>query len=387
MSIKQFLYALLLVTLLPLQGASAQSEDGAFLDPPYPKSAERKRRDNRPMFFNRNKAQSLTSPTAEVIAKQTPVRSQMARGTCAIFSTTALLESVMLSQSEKAQARWNTRTLDLSEEWLEYLAVRNRTEDGSWTWANVSHLKENGTVEETMLPYIGETWEELTSSPLAKERCGAFAKANKNNKRAVKGCLLAHWDPRLIDTALENLIDPDHQLYNVEFHKVRIAAEEFRGTYLNNLNSERSLGLSEARELLMQGEPVVVGLDFFYEAWNHRKAVELGLNRDEDNWSKGIVGYPEANGLDRKKSREKPAGHSVLLVGFDDNVEVTTKVKQADGTLKNYTYKGVYYFKNSWGAESFGRQFELNGKNYPGYGAITADYVQEYGDYYRFELR
>ena len=56
------------------------------------------------------------------------------------------------------------------------------------------------------------------------------------------------------------------------------------------------------------------------------------------------------------------SGHSILVVGYDDNKIVEKTIKMADGKMKKFTYKGVYYFKNSWGTSSFGRDFEIASK-------------------------
>ena len=53
-----------------------------------------------------------------------------------------------------------------------------------------------------------------------------------------------------------------------------------------------------------------------------------------------------------------------------------------DGTWKEFSYRGVYYFKNSWGLRVSGRDFKLQGKNFPGYGMITQKYAHELGTFY-----
>jgi C1A family cysteine protease len=104
-----------------------------------------------------------------------------------------------------------------------------------------------------------------------------------------------------------------------------------------------------------------------------------------DHWAQGIIGHPEPGSLDREKSSEKPAGHSVLVVGFDDNKIVKKKIQMADGTSKMFTYKGVYYIKNSWGTESFGSEFEVDGVNYPGYGMIVQKHANQDGSFFALQ--
>jgi hypothetical protein len=58
-----------------------------------------------------------------------------------------------------------------------------------------------------------------------------------------------------------------------------------------------------------------------------------------------------------------------------------------DGTTKSFTYRGVYYFKNSWGTDKFGVQFSLNGKVYPGYGMITQKYAHDFGQFFQMLVK
>ncbi|MBK7961490.1 MAG: hypothetical protein IPK04_10000 [Bdellovibrionales bacterium] len=78
---------------------------------------------------------------------------------------------------------------------------------------------------------------------------------------------------------------------------------------------------------------------------------------------------------------------SIVLVGYDDNVEVTVDSLMDDGTTKSFTYRGVYYFKNSWGTDKFGVQFSLNGKVYPGYGMITQKYAHDFGQFFQMLVK
>lgn len=140
------------------------------------------------------------------------------------------------------------------------------------------------------------------------------------------------------------------------------------------------------KSLLAAGIPVTLDITFYYGAWNHREASDLGINRDIDAWNHGVVGFPEPGSVDEASSRTKPAGHSILLVGYDDRAIVQTHVQMSDGTEKDFTYTGVYYFKNSWGTSSFGSQFSIEGSAYAGYGAITQKYAHAYGSFFQFPL-
>ena len=67
--------------------------------------------------------------------------------------------------------------------------------------------------------------------------------------------------------------------------------------------------------------------------------------------------------------------HSVLLIGYDDTVSVTYKRLMKDGTTKEVTRTGVFYFKNSWNKQKFGKTFKLGKKKIPGFGMIVQDYA------------
>ena len=146
------------------------------------------------------------------------------------------------------------------------------------------------------------------------------------------------------------------------------------------------------KELLRAGKSVLLDIDFYYGAWNHRIAEDplIGLTRNMDHWRQGIVSYPERNSKDRINSRKKPAGHSILLVGYDDSVEVTTVQPIRRGSAsresfkdRTFVQKGVYYFKNSWGTTSFGSTATIDGVAAPGYGAIVQKHAHQDGQFFR----
>ena len=221
---------------------------------------------------------------------------------------------------------------------------------------------------------------------MAQQRCGHL----EGNKK--KACLLVHHD-----TDLKNYLGEGWgSTYNPEYVSERdpelydafIEGKELKDEYYPIIGSSFSVySTLAAKTLLRQGIPLTMGHDFFYGAYNHRKATEYGINRDLENWNKGIIGYPEYGSVDRVESRKHRAGHSVLIVGYDDNKEVTTRVKMQDGTIKEFTYKGVYYFKNSWGTGSFGSEMEIDGVRYPGYGMMTQKYAHEFGSFYQLPIK
>ena len=195
----------------------------------------------------------------------------------------------------------------------------------------------------------------------------------------------------LVDAPFEYLIDENNSLFDPEFLRIKTEAQEFKDSFISDLfdatvswSSAYSVySISEVRENLRNGEMMTLSVPFFYGAWNHGQATKLNIGIDEELWKKGFVGYPEKGSVDHLVSRQKEnrAGHSILIVGYDDDIEIVTKQKMTDGTIKEFKYKGAYIFKNSWGTASFGSDSNV----LPGYGIITKKYAHEYGRFYQLK--
>lgn len=345
---------------------SFAQDEGAFLDGKY----------NHLTHPKVTKSQNKSLPkndVASIIAIQSPVKSQAARGTCSIFSATAYLESLLI-----ANKKFDT-TLNLSEEWLEYVALRGKTDDGSSAPSNFSAFLKNGMPQESTMPYIGENWVEVYN-PLKEVRCGHL-----KDEEANKACLVVHRDPKLLNMTDDQIITT---LKDEEFIAARNEAKEFKTKYLNKAVNRNFYVYDTAsvKEILAKGKPVILEVDFYYGAWNHRLADDYGIGRDLDQWSKGIVTYPEKGSVDLEASTKHPAGHSIVVVGYDDNKIVKKTIKMQDGTTKTFTYKGVYYFKNSWGTGSFGSNFEVDGVKAPGYGMMVYKYAEDFGGFFALSL-
>jgi hypothetical protein len=359
--------------------AIAQNRDfeGAPLDAPYPRPAKSAKKPGADTLLE-TRFEETKSDTLALISKQTPVRSQDSRGTCSIFSATGLLEALINIKAGQA-----LQDNDLSEEWLEYIVTRGQSSDGSTSTANLRAFEGYGSPDEVKLPYIGVEWTSLDSDPRAQARCGHL------NSWDMKSCLIGHRSPHLLNATDEELLTPQGPLYDPEFQLARQAARQMREELLLNATSDNYIDVSTVKELLSKGIPVLVDLDFFYGAWNHRKAATLGIGRNLEHWSQGVVSYPERDSYDYVQSTkyENRAGHSVVLVGYDNSKEVTYSYLAADGTTrKTMKRQGVFYFKNSWGASSFGVQFQLGGETHSGYGMILQDYADHYGTYHAMSL-
>lgn len=355
-----------LSSLMALQAFA--EEDGAFLDPKYPNLVH-------PKVSSLRIKGASRSDTVQVISYQTEVKSQAGRGTCSIFSATAYIEGLLVQKGEFSG------DLDLSEEWLQFTAVGGSTSDGSYASKNFSALRNWGIPHEKTLPYIGVDWVDSYSLE-SEKRCGHLKDSMKK-----KACQVVHFDPALLRKSDADLLDQTSSYFAPEFVTARTEAKEIRDQHIKFKTTSYSIyDTNQVKQLLLEGKPVVLESDFYYGAWNHRKATELGIERNMDFWNKGIVTHPVPGSMDEVKSRTAPAGHSILVVGFDDEKIVEQNIKMKDGSTKKVRFKGVYYFKNSWGKDSFGRDFEVDGKKFPGYGMMVQDYAHGYGSFYKIEL-
>lgn len=358
-------YSFLLVGLLVL-GNSALARD--FLDPPYPKVEA--------AFESLSITQRVllelpkSSNSLKVISAMTPVKDQDERGTCSIFSSIALLEGLLKITGLPGTERG---AVDLSEEWLEYTVVRKSYTDGSTSPANFKSFQSYGAVQESIMPYIGETWTLRSKTGLPAKRCGQVP------KNLLRQCLLGHYDPRYLEASDEDLkrLDP-------QFLRARDQAKRIQPVLAAQFKSGFIKSEAQVKAFLAAGIPLALDLDFFYGAWNHGDAPKYGISRDEAGYRRGLVGFPEPGSMDFSKSLSHPAGHSVVAVGYDDDYIIKTRQKMADGSVKTFTYKGVYFFKNSWGADHWGSQSVIQGYKVPGYGAITQAYAHQYGQFFAF---
>jgi hypothetical protein len=273
-----------------------------------------------------------------LLATQSPVRSQGSRGVCSIFSTTALMEHLYIKEGSLPNP-------DFSEQYMQWSA---KSEVGGFTYTEGSSADVNlqaanrfGIVLEGAWPYQTQPW-------------------NASNDAACTGG--------------EN--QPVRCYTNGEPPEAAKVARKWklpRGRWLNT-NSIKA-------HITSRGTGVVVGMTFFYQSWNHR-ASKLPVN--SAYWREGIVLYPNAK--DQEVSLVKRAGHSILIVGWDDDKEVATVdengevVRDADGNP--VMEKGFYIFKNSWGRGSFG----VENPHGDGYGYLSMRYVHEHGSAYVSEV-
>lgn len=262
-----------------------------------------------------------------------PVKSQGSRGVCSIFSTVALMEHLYIKEG-------TVQDPDFSEQYLQW-SVKFQVSSfpnssGSNAYYNLRAISDYGIVREEHDPYETFEWG-VAQDP-------ACTGDDRPTRCYTNG-------------------EPSEEARNAR--KWRLP----RGRWLNT-NSIKA-------HMTAEKTGVIVGLDFFYQSWNHRLS-ELPINNEY--WREGYVTYP--NDEDKEKSLAKRAGHSILLVGWDDDLEVQARDAEGnlvvDGDGNPVMEKGFYLFKNSWGRGSFG----VNNAHGDGYGWISMRYVEEYGTAY-----
>jgi len=281
------------------------------------------------------KADVVLPVRADVLSIQTTVKNQASRGVCSIFSTMGLVESLY----RKAGMMTNP---DFSEQYLQW-SVKSQlnafpTSSGSNDYYNLKAVSTYGVPTEDKWPYEPTQWD-VTKDP----RCTGTGDG-------LPTICYTNGNPPAAATSAT---------------KYKLPAGRWVSTSsVKNVIFEKKQGM-------------VVGLNFFYQAWNHRRSA---LPVSSTYFQKGYVLYPNAD--DKTASAKQPAGHSVQLVGYDDELEIQQMDKDGrpavDSAGKPIKQKGFYLFKNSWGTANFG----VSNSKAPGYGWISYRYVQEYGTVY-----
>ena len=269
-----------------------------------------------------------------LVTTQSPVKSQGKRGVCSIFATAALMEHLYLAAGADAP--------DFSEQYLQWStkfevgAFRNTS--GSNNTFNLEAINRFGIPEESAWPYETLQWNETN-------------------------------DPACVGSG-ENL--PTRCYTNGEPPTAAREAEKFHLPRSRALSTRRAAIIDHIR---VNGTAVAIGIDFFFQSWNHRKST---LPTSSDNWDQGIVLAP--NDEDVTESHKQRAGHAVVIVGWDNELEVPRRDKDGnvvvDAQGNPVDEKGFFIIKNSWGTAGFG----IDNPHGAGYGFISMDYVEEYAN-------
>lgn len=261
-----------------------------------------------------------------------PVRNQQSRGVCSIFSTVGLMEHLYLKAG--------MANPDFSEQYLQWSTkVEGRfftNTGGSSGSANLQTINRFGVPEESAWPYEGSKW---TASD--DPSCGT------DNKDVV---CYTNGHPDDMTRAAKKYFLP---------------SKDYVSSYTDSLKMY----------MYKNKRAVISGMDFFYQSWSHGGS-SLGLNAK--NKAAGAVVFPSPEAI--KEGEEKPAGHSILLVGWDDDIAFpmldTDGNPLRDDSGEIIYDKGFFIFKNSWGT---GGTWGASNEFGKGYGYLSYRYVQAYG--------
>jgi subtilisin-like proprotein convertase family protein len=279
-----------------------------------------------------SKADEVIPAQYDLMDIQSRVQSQGSRGTCTIFATVALMESLYLREGTLTMPDFSEQHLQWSVK-TEVRAFQNT--EGSNPQQNLQAISRFGIVEESVWPYQTSPW-------------------GTSNDPACTG------DSR-----------PVRCYTNGEPPAAATTAQRFKlpaGRWINP--SPRSI----QGHMLSTRTPVVASGDFFYQAWNHGTS-RLVTNSEYSR--NGYVLSPNQEDIE-DSSGARRAGHGFLLVGWDDNLEVPKvdgmgqQILDAEG--QPVMERGFFLFKNSWGTGRFG----ANNPHGAGYGWIAYSYVEEY---------
>jgi len=279
------------------------------------------------------KADAIAAKNTELLQWQSPVRNQARRGVCTIFSTIGLMEHLYIKSGMAMP--------DFSEQYLQW-SVKSQygsfqNSEGSNNSDNVNAITKYGIPEESAWAYNPNPWTAADDPD-----CGG---ASGEGASLPMKCWTQGDPPAAARTA---------KMYVLP-----------KGSYLRSTSIKSHISKNHTA--------VVIGLDFFYQAWNHRLS---HLPVSDADFRQGIVRMP--NSEDVIKSHDERAGHGILIVGWDDNLQFPAidkggnVVKDAQGNP--VMQKGFYIFKNSWGTTRFGVENPYG----PGYGYIQYKYVDQY---------
>lgn len=270
------------------------------------------------------------------LKNQSPVKNQGTRNTCGMFTTLGALETLY-------QQRY-----DFSEQYQTYLVTSQNQKSNQDETSSISEnylvIKKWGAILESDWKYSPYRWtENSSSSSSASLVCDSIA---QENKKAL--CYLGQKDPD------QNNFEDLGKAYAQQLN-------------FSKFNMKQISKVSELKASILNGLPVVTMLRVYYGAWNLPEKLMLGLGEPNlDDFYQGTVTTPTEQ--DIQISEPINAGHAVIIIGYNDQ-------------------ERVYYFKNSWGTQNWGKDSKLDHQNRtPGYGKISYDYAHRYGSYYVFNL-
>ena len=202
----------------------------------------------------------------ELVAGQSPVKSQGSRGVCSIFATAGLMEALYIKAGAESP--------DFSEQFLQW-SVKNevgafRDTSGSNAGENLEAISEYGIVAESDWAYEPLPW----AAP-AHPECSEGEEKDRPVECHTNG-------------------DPPQTAMDAARHTLP------RGRWLNT-NSIKA-------HLTTKKTPVQVGMDFFYQSWNHRRST---LPVNADSWKQGYVLFPNDDDVE---ASHKPVSYTHLTL-------------------------------------------------------------------------
>jgi C1A family cysteine protease len=275
--------------------------------------------------------------STDLLQVQSPVKNQVHRGVCTIFTTTGLMEHLYLKAGFSNPS--------FSEQYLQWAVKAQlgvlQSSEGSNISDNVEAIAQFGIVDEATYPYNPNEW--TTANDPACNSTGA------EDQTLPMKCWTQGDPPPSVQQAQKYFLP--------------------HGRFINTTDIKAHMTANHTA--------VGVGLDFFYQAWNHRLST---LPVNSNDFAQGIVRYP--NDSDVTESHKQRAGHGILIVGWDDDLQIQ-KVDAQDQPMYDadgnpVMESGFYIFKNSWGTDRFG----VNNQYGSGYGLIAQRYVESFGSAY-----
>lgn len=266
----------------------------------------------------------------DLVATQSPVKSQGSRGVCSIFGSIALMEHLYISEGTLAMPDFSEQFLQWSSK-VEARAFPNT--GGSNARSNLDALARFGTVFESESPYNPSPWG--TSNDPGCTGDSQPTQCYTQGTPSDEALMARRW---------------------------RIPT----GRYI------RSDADSIKSHMFNTNTAVQIGGDFYYQSWGHggsRIPVYSGYREQ------GYILMP--NQADIDSSREHSAGHSYIAVGWDDDLEVQSVdgeghlAVDADGNP--VMQKGFFLIKNSWGTG-----WATRNPHGAGYGWIAYEYVERF---------
>jgi hypothetical protein len=267
----------------------------------------------------------------DLLASQSPAKSQGGRNLCTVFATTAMMEYLAISTGFDGSP-------DYSEQWLFWSAQTmfpakegSAADTGYSTGAANVAAAQSGVPSSAAWPYVSHTWSPTgghpectgTPEPLPCYTDGAPpAEAVAAPKVALRGGISG------------------------------IAPKDIKAW------------------LATHRTPVIASTAVYCQAWNLACG---GTASDAEYYRKGWITYPNAGD-------HAEGGHEFLIVGWDDITAIPIRDAQgnvlyeSDGVTPQ-TEKGFYIFKNSWTSKGFGSESAYA----PGYGLISQRYMSDFG--------